>query len=64
MAKCDLSYRIGSVYYEFSREEEEIKEDKDIILMNNRVRSLIVTIHVETVDIIVYRQKKNTLVKE
>lgn len=37
MAKCGLHYRIGSVYYEFSRKEEIITEDKDIILMKIKV---------------------------
>ena len=38
MAKCGLHYnRIGSVYYEFSRKEEIITEDKDIILMKVEV---------------------------
>ena len=38
MAKRGLHYdRIGSVYYEFSRKEEIITEDKDIILMKSKV---------------------------
>ena len=37
IAECDLPYRVGSVYYEFFREEEDITEDKEIILMDNNV---------------------------
>ena len=41
MKERKLQYRIGSVYYEFSRREEIITEDKDIILMNNKVINII-----------------------
>ena len=41
MAKCDVPYRIGSVYYEFFRDEEDIKEDKNIILMNDKVMNIL-----------------------
>ena len=46
MARCGLHYnRIGSVYYEFSRNEEIITEDKDIILMKDKVMPSVSLIH-------------------
>ena len=37
MAKCDVPFRIGSIYYEFFREKEDITEDKKIVLQNDNV---------------------------
>ena len=48
MAKCDVPYRIGSVYYQFSRDEEDISEDKEIILMNNEVMNILIIVEVNT----------------
>ena len=34
IVKHGLRYRIGCVYYEFARKEEDVSEDKHIILMD------------------------------
>ena len=34
IVKHNLTYRIGGVYYEFARNEEDVTEDKGVILMD------------------------------
>lgn len=33
IVEYDLKYKIGCIYYEFTRREEDVREDKSVILM-------------------------------